>query len=212
MEVYIDKNFIKNYWAVDADDAIISSFCDDFLKHANRYTLITNYASEEEIDEDAEGQLFIYDIVQEQNPADIVYLQNLLDEDCLSSCLNNGGCKLLFIECDEQRAMDLEHKYGYRVITSATLRTKWSEYIKYNDVEKTIVLPVDEADDEIFNSWSDLKFIGAFPTNSIVIADKYILSDKSQGRLKDNLLPMLEQLIPIDYQAIFPSLYWQKVY
>ncbi|MCU4177320.1 hypothetical protein [Carboxylicivirga sp. N1Y90] len=201
MEVYIDKNFINNYWAIDSSDAVITSFCDDFLKHANRYTLITNYASEEEMYESEEAELFIDDIVQQQNAADMVYLQNLLDEDCLSSCLNNGGCKLLFIECDEQNAIDLERKYGYRVITSATLKTKWSEYIKYNDVEKTIVLPADESDDEIFNNWSDLKFISTFPTNSIVIADKYILSDKSQGRLKDNLIPMLEQLIPVDYQG-----------
>lgn len=201
MEVYIDKNFIKNYWAVDANDAIITSFCDDFLKHANRYTLITNYSSEEEIDEDAEACLFFDDIIMQQKPADVIFQQDLLEEDCLSACLNNGGCKILFIECDEEKVKELESNYGYRVITSSTLKTKWSEYINYSDIEKTIVLPVDETDDEIFNSWSDLKFISGFPNNSIVIADKYILSDKSQGKLKDNLFPLLEQLIPSAYKG-----------
>lgn len=199
MEVYIDKNFVTNYWTIDSDDDIIDSFCNDFLKYSNRYTLITNYTSFDEIELSDEASLFFDELILRQNPAEIVYVDNLLEEDCLTSCLTSGNLKILFLECANERATHLETTFGYQVINTENLKNKWSKFIHFNDIEKTMVLEVDSSDVEVFNGWEDLKFISEFPNNSIVIVDRYILSDKSNGRIKENLIPMLEQIIPATF-------------
>lgn len=196
MEVYIDKDFVSNYWAVSKNEAPFRNFENEFLKHPNLYTIITNYNSFEEIMEQEEASLFFNDIIQESKVADFVFLPELTESDCLESCLNNGGFKLFLMELDSDACIKLENQYGYRFIPSHQVEEKWSQFEKDKSTKKTIALPVDEDDDDTFNTWNDLKFISQYPNNSIIVSDKYILSDKSHSQLKENIIPLLDALLP----------------
>lgn len=200
MEVYIDKEFVFNYWDVDSkNDPTFKSFRDDFLKFSDRYTLITNFLDFNEIEASDEASLFFLDVLNDSKVSDIVFFPELLDDENLNACINNGGCKLFFIEFKDSKCLELENKNGYEFISSNELKIKWESNLDFYNVERTIALPINHSDSEIFNTWKDLSFMSNFPTNSIVISDKYILSDKSQGKLKYNIIPLLEQLIPKNY-------------
>ncbi|MBI9061962.1 MAG: hypothetical protein JEZ14_08225 [Marinilabiliaceae bacterium] len=196
MEVYIDKNFVLNYWAVSKNEAPFLNFENEFLKHPNLYTIITNFESLEEILESEEASLFFNDIIQETKVADIVYLPQLNDKECLESCLQNGGFKMFLMEYDNTSTQYFEDQYGFQFLSTQQIQDKWSKFEGLKSIEKTIALPTDCSDNDIFNSWKDLNFISQFPNNSIVI------SDKSHSQLKQNLLPLIEELIPNSYQGI----------
>jgi hypothetical protein len=202
MEVYIDKNFVLNYWAVSKHESSYIHFENEFLKHPNLYTIITNFSSYDEVLESEEAALFFNDIVQESRVAEFVYLPELTDSECLESCLNNGGFKMFLMEFETAKCQQLEEQYGYRFISSTQIEDKWSKFERNKIIEKTLALPVDDKDEDVFNSWDDLKGLSTFPNNSIVISDKYILSDKSHSHLKDNILPLLEAIIPQYYKGI----------
>jgi len=198
MEVYLDKNFVRNYWGVSVDKSILNAFENNFLKQLKKCTVICNYENLEEI-QSSEDDSVLFDLILESGHPDIVFLPDLTSDENLISCMSNGDTKLFFVEIDEEKITELEKEYGYRIITTNTLEKKWHGFIQFEQVEKSVAEPVEESDDDIFNKWEDLSFIKLFPTNSIVFVDKYILSDKKNSRLKNNLIPLLHNLIPETY-------------
>lgn len=198
MEVFVDKEFAEKYWEISIKDSIKENFEKEFLRHSNYFTVITNYSDFEEIKKSEEATYF-FEILLEYQVADIVFQPYLLDRECITDCLANGDFKILFINSNQIEKKELEERYGYKIIQSSDLEEDWNRFITNGSIRKSLSLPVDFLDEDSFNGWKDLSFIGNTPLNSVVIVDKYILADKSAGRITDNLIPLLEQLIPEDY-------------
>ena len=93
-----------------------------------------------------------------------------------------------------EKCVDLSKKRGYIYVSSHDISKSWKpvKYIRDNDSFKV-------TNDDLFPSpmkfdnWDCLdKF--CLPLTTILIFDKYVLADKSNQKLKDNLFKLLEKL------------------
>lgn len=197
MEIYIDKEFIRKYWSLNAS-SILSDFENNFLKKTNSCKIICNYESLDEIKEKEEDLIF-FELLIEDIP-EILFIPSLKSDDSIEQCISTGGFKLFLMEFDESKINKMELIYGYQFFNTANLKRKWSEHQLNNNTEKTLCLPINLKDCDVFNSWNDLNFIGKTPSNSIVILDRYILSEKR--KIKNNLIPIIENILPINYDGL----------
>jgi hypothetical protein len=200
MEIYLDKNFIRNYWGISGEKEVMDSFEKNFLRNLNKCTIICNYQSLEEVMAQEEDSV-LFDLILETGSPEIIFLPDMTKEECLESNLTSGDAKLFFVELEEQKIKQLEEEYGYRIISTGNLMEKWSEFIRYELIDKSFAEPPNPEEPDVFNGWEDLKFIKSFPSNSIVLVDKYLLSDKKNSRLKNNLIPLLHNLIPEKFKG-----------
>lgn len=195
MKVFLDKEFVRNFWNIPQDSMnVMNHFQKEFLKNTNSCTIVTNYLSLEDILQNEEDFFFLEELFEgvpklEFNPK----LTNVEEIKELSSA---NDFKIFFLEQSEAVCAQLENLLGYEFISSDTLMKKWGKHYETKSLVKTTSLTPDENDPDTLSSWNDLKFLSEFPNNSIVVIDKYILSDNSNNRLKDNLFPLLKTLLP----------------
>src|SRR5659263_759301 len=102
MEVFLDKDFITNFWNISSvDKNIVDDFRDTFLKKANNYCLITNFSSFDEINENEEYSVImemLFESIPEMKFSD--YSQK---SDWLNSELSSlGGYKLFLVELEQE--------------------------------------------------------------------------------------------------------------
>ena len=195
MTIFLDKEFVRNFWSVSwSKDAVLEHFKTQFLLNTNNAIIFTNYSSLEEIAENEEDTFFL-EVLFEDVP-DMEYNINFSDKDVLIEQSNKGGFNIFFIEQDDRLNVQLESELGYEFISSNTINEKWGRHYKNRSVIKTLSLAPDKNDSDIFNGWSDLEFVSESPNNSILLIDKYILSDNSTNRLRENLFPLLKSILP----------------
>src|SRR5690606_1050875 len=53
---------------------------------------------------------------------------------------------------------------------------------------------------ESFNGWNSLSAISEIPFNKIIINDAYILTDKDNQKIKDNIVPLFKTILKADYE------------
>ena len=200
MKVFLDKAFIHNYWDNNTSDSIKDDFQKEFLRKSKGFTVITNYSSLEEImanDED----FTIIEILFEGVPH-LMYGADFSKEG-LKTLSQSNDFKLFFIDLSEGDDSLFEMGLGYLFVTNKSFGDKWSFFMQKKRIEYITSLPADNNDEDIFNEWDDLSFISKVPNHSIFIVDKYILSDKTGNKLSDNLIPLLEHLLPQKYNGVF---------
>jgi hypothetical protein len=195
MEVFIDKNFVRNYWNADCNKNINDDFVFNFLRLLNNCKIITNYSSLDEIVENDEDY-FLFDELFEGIPK-MEFKPKLSSLELYKEYSKSGGYKLFFIEFDLEIQESLERELGYRFISSRSLGAKWGLFLKFKDIKQS----TSNNGANVFKSWDDLSFINRFPTNTILIVDKYILQDGSNNTIKDNIIPLLEKIIPVDHEG-----------
>ena len=195
MTIFLDKEFVRNFWSVSwKKETVLEHFKTQFLRNTNGATIFTNYSSLEEIAENDEDTFFLEELFE--GVPKMEFNTNLFDKDELFEQSNKGGFKIFFIEQDDKLNGQLEKELGYEFVSSATINEKWERHFKNRRVIKTLSLTPDKNDADIFNGWSDLEFVSESPNNSILLTDKYILSDNSTNRLKENLFPLLKSILP----------------
>lgn len=195
MTIFLDKEFVRNFWNVSwSKDAVLEHFKTQFLRNTNYATIFTNYSTLEEIAENDEDTFFLEELFE--GVPNMEFNTNLSDKDGLVEKSNKGGFKIFFIEQDDELNGQLESELGYEFISSNTINEKWERHYRNRSVIKTLSLAPDKNDSDIFNGWSDLEFVSESPNNSILLIDKYILSDNSTNRLRENLFPLLKSILP----------------
>jgi hypothetical protein len=196
MEIYLDKNFIRKFWDLPQNlKEIITDFKDSFLFHAGKCTIITNYSGFEEVENDDEGFLFFEMLFE--NDAELSFNADL-SKDGVIEYSQSGGYKIFFVEYDLENLISLRRNIGYAFIGNENFKSAWSLF-QEKMIFKTIDAPFDKNDPSLFKDWSDFSHFKKVPVNSIIICDKYILSNKRNAEIKNNLLKILENLIPEDY-------------
>lgn len=195
MRIFLDKEFVRNFWSVSWNkEVVLEHFRTQFLRNTKDAIIFTNYSSLDEISENDEDTFFLEELFE--GVPKMEFNINLADKDVLAEHSNEGGFKMFFIEQDEKLNGQLEKELGYEFVSSYTINEKWERHYRNRSVIKTLSLPPDKNDPDIFNDWSDLEFVSESPNNSILLIDKYILSDKSNNRLKNNLFPLLKSILP----------------
>lgn len=195
MTIFLDKEFVRNFWSVSWNkEAVLEHFKTQFLRNTNGATIFTNYSSLEEISKNDEDTFFLEELFE--GVPKMEFNTNLLDRDEMIEQSNKGGFKIFFIEQDDKLNGQLEQELGYEFLSSNTINEKWERHFKNRSIIKTLSLAPDKNDPDIFNGWSDLEFVSESANNSILLIDKYILSDNSTNRLKENLFPLLKSILP----------------
>lgn len=196
MEIYLDKSFIRKFWDLPQNlKDIITDFKDSFLFHAGKCTIISNYSGFDEVKNDEEASIF-FEMFFENDPA--LSFNADLSRDGVVKYSQSGGYKIFFVEYDLENLISLTRNIGYAFIGNENFKSAWSLF-QEKMIFKTIDAPYDKNDPYLFKDWSDFSHFKKVPVNSIIICDKYILSNKRNAEIKNNLLKILEYLIPEDY-------------
>lgn len=200
MKIFLDKEFVRNFWSVSWNkEAVLEHFKIQFLRNTNGATIFTNYSSLEEINENDEDTFFLEELFE--GVPKMEFDINLSDKKKLVEQSIKGGFKIFFIEQDDKLNGQLETELGYEFVSSKTINNKWERHFKNRSIIKTLSLAPDKNDPDIFSAWSDLEFVSETPNNSILLIDKYILSDNSTNRLRENLFPLLKSILPKGSEA-----------
>lgn len=97
----------------------------------------------------------------------LVFLQNKSE---WSKTLFNKGFLCFFYDTYEQSIKEIINNLHFRIDLS-------------------------EITNSIFNDWDEFKRFKALPLNSIIVSDKYILSDKTGQEINRNLIPFLKSIL-----------------
>ena len=191
-EVFIDCEFLENYFInLSNDDNEITKDFIRFLKTLKEFKLFTTHNNINEVLQCInENPLFDYLIGGK--PIEICYFKM---EDILDYIIKNSKTrspfKLFFLETEDVHVTS----HGYECINSSNLIKKWEKYtlLNPNNIKKTTKdksIPKGER----LEKWEDLNDF-KHPINSIVISDRYVLTDKTNQKIQDNLIPLLKVLL-----------------
>lgn len=197
MEVFLDKDFISNFWNISSSDKpIIDDFKDTIFKKAKNFCLKTNFSSFEEIRENEEYSV-IMEMLFESIP-ELEFSDQLQKSDWLDNELNaNGGYKLFLIELEQKECEAYTKRTGFEFICTGNLSSCWKKYLN-KEIEKSLLNLGNDKDPDVLNNWEDLSFVRQSPTNSIIVVDRYIFRNSNYQKIEENLYPLLEAIIPID--------------
>jgi hypothetical protein len=194
-EIYIDKSFVRNFWRLDLSNEVVADFRNSFLLKSKNFILITNYHSLDEIKQNEEDLLF-FEMLWEGTP-EMEFLIETDREKWIDYPGQSRGYKLYFLEISNTKCYDLSKKCGYVILNTNLLINEWSKFAEKYVVKALDVLPR-QGDQEVFNSWLDLAFIKNCPSNTIIILDRYILTDRKKQKVSDNLVPLILSIASVE--------------
>jgi len=199
MEIYLDKDFVRNFWTFRPNDQNVwDDFEKEFLKKISNFKLITNYQSIEEMATNEKDSIFLELFADKMNQRIEFVGEKTKEEWIEESISNSGGFKIFLVELEDMAFDFFSSTAGYEFISTKNLEVVWKKYIT-KEVKKSIDIPPNSKDSDLFNEWRDLEMVKNSPTNSIIVVDKYILCDKSNQKIEDNLIPILDMIIPSKY-------------
>lgn len=197
LELIIDKAFFENFFIIDKESDYRKDV-DKFFKKVKHFTLITNYASIEEMQKEGNPLL---DYFLERVPL-LKFVPELANELKAQSYYQSGSpFKLFFVEAIDDLYEDLKQKFGYAYITTSNIDNEWKVfYSEREDLKLTVSKSNDLDADDKFDKWQKMQNY-QHPFNSILLFDNYILAEKTNrsGTLKyglnQNLKPLLKHLL-----------------
>lgn len=190
----LQKNFIEDLYIVSNDCPEYSSF-ESFLKEdLFGYELICDFNSIEE-----------YELASKENPIlelmmdkliSIEYNVDLEDEFDNDEFYEKIGQHSIFLTKKSKEECDLlVNKRGSLFFSVDNISIKWN---KYRNTMHPLIMKVtkdlDFPDEQKLNSWSKIDDF-CFPISNVIIFDKYILGNKTNQKLEDNLFPILIQIL-----------------
>lgn len=200
MELIIDKGFLESFFTYNSLERHKAVY-DDFIKFVRKlqpgFKLISNFATRTELNE----AIFLnplLEILIEKNP-----VIELISEAEFTSKFkqpefyeNSCSLKLFLVDFANKDCTNLEAAFGYSFISGETLAYKWKPFFsEREDLSRCITTSADTPAELCFDSWAKLEAF-KHPLNSVLIVDGYLLSDKSQQRIDQNLKPLLKSILP----------------
>lgn len=197
MEVIIDKEFLQGFFkhnSTEEKKSVYDSFL-RFVKSLQRgFKLICDFEDNDELESFIINNPLLNEIEDRSPEYDLK--PDLLQVIKQPSFYKNGSSlKIFFLESLSEISEQLEDNFGYSFISGANLEAKWKCFLTDKEINRYFITKNPGiSDEEKFDSWSKL---GDYrhPLNSIVIADKYILCDKYEQKINNNLKPLLRELI-----------------
>ena len=194
IEIYLDKVFVDKF--KQKAGSYNYSYYTNFRKFWNilrNYRLITNFSKNEWEYELRNENEFIKNIYSSGRNPEIEFDQDLQrDLRSITTKIYSSPFKLFFVE--SLSSTDLNH-YGFENIRSDEFNSKWHLFYSERDDKVMQVTAKPDVPNPIkFDSW---KKVDAFshPFHSIIIFDLYILLNKENEKIENNLFQMLLEMI-----------------
>jgi hypothetical protein len=187
-----EQKFIENLLNCPKCDNIsdfLNFIKDDFFG----YELICDFKNIDEYKQASEINPF-WELIMDKYSS-IIFSPNLsteIDEDSLYQSL--GENNIFLTNTDENICKRLSEKRGYIYLSINNISDTWKQFKKsrkgfHFKVTNSNIIPSDQK----FDSWAKLDGIFS-PITSAIIFDRYILGDKTNQKLAQNLFPLLKQL------------------
>lgn len=198
MELIVDKDFLHSFFTYNSSDKHKPLF-DDFVRFLRKlqpgFTLVSNFSSLEELFGVAATNPLL-EIIIEKTPK-VVLEADFEHKFKQKEYYEHSGCLKLFLtDFKPEDCRQLEDSFGYSFICGANLSTKWKTFFSdRDDAVRYITTSLAFEEALRFDSWARLESY-KHPVNAVLIVDKYILSDKSNQRIDQNLKPLLKSLLP----------------
>ena len=187
ISIYVSHKFIEEFQIRDdLTNDVIFDFQKHFLKKIRGINVIveTDYNSIENLINEDE---FYNDLSEISGiSCDKTWLDKLEDE----SFLYRGDLSKVFLLGNDVDCDELVSRFNLLFINNINLETLWSQVRTDRDISEMIPSNVNE-NEFSFNNWSKLSNF-KHPFHSLLISDLYILGDKSNQKIEDNLKPMLQ--------------------
>ena len=194
MELIIDRDFLDNFFLSDTED-IYHEDLKLFFKKLSNCKIITNYNSLEEFIKEAEESNPILHYFIETNVPEIEFRENLNADVKKEDFYNDGSpIKLFFLE---NISSNITSNFGFSNINTSSISEKWIPFYNGRNEEFNILKTSKDRTlkrHERFEKWEDLRGF-EHPIHSIVIADRYLLVNKKDQKVENNLFPLLKNLI-----------------
>lgn len=195
MELIIDRNFLDNFFLIYDDNDIYHEDLKLFFKKLQNCKIVTNYNSLEEFIDEAEKSNPLLHLFIETNVPEIEFRKQLADQvEKEEFYEKDSPIKLLFMESENST---MAYNFGFTSISTSDISEKWQSFYKGRNEEFNVLKTSKDRGlkrHERFEKWEDLKNF-EHPIHSIVIADRYLLVDKENQRIENNLFPLLKNLI-----------------
>lgn len=192
MTIYVDKVFFEEFGKRDdLENEVVEDFYKKFLRKVRGAEILINLSSIKELKDLSEKNRFYIDLL-EINPG-ITIKSNWKDEVIEKNNIHVGNPIKVFLLSNTDNCEDLEKRYGYLFINNNNLIEKWSP-VRW-DREITTLAPGNNDVQFGFSSWSRLGK-EKHPFTELLILDLYILGDKFNQRIEDNIIPLIKSLLP----------------
>jgi len=129
------------------------------------------------------------------SPVELEIHQLLLNEIKDLAFYKNGSCfKLFMLNESVEVCNTLSEQFGYEYLSSENLEKKWTIYnSSRDDSSRKVTARTSLPANNRFDSWDCLDTY-IHPLTNILINDSYILNDKQNQKIRDNLLPLILKL------------------
>ncbi|MCB9251736.1 MAG: hypothetical protein H6605_04675 [Flavobacteriales bacterium] len=189
ISLYVSHKFVEEFQnRTDWTDEIIYDFRNRFLKKIRGIEVITD--SDFDGIEDLVNESEFYSDLSEINGivCDKTWLDKLKDE----SFLYSGNLSKVFLLGNDFDCKAMTSEYNLLFINNSNLLDSWNDV--RTDREISEMTPSNSDDNPFsFHSWEKLKLF-KHPFHDLLIFDLYLLGDKSNQKIDDNLIPMLNCL------------------
>lgn len=198
MDLIVDKGFLQSFFTYNSSERHKPIF-DDFVKFVRKlqpgFTLVSNFTSLEEMIEFAKVNPLL-EIIVEKTPQP-VYVQDFEQELKKRDYYEQSCCfKLCLVDFSTKACSALESAYGYSFISGENMAYKWKPFYSEREDDSLCITSSTATPDMLrFDGWAKFDSY-KHPINAVLIIDGYILSDKSQQRIDQNLKPLLKSLLP----------------
>ena len=190
MLIFIDNEFSKEIVTLDHNHKIVEDFLNQIIIKSKGYDLLTSLSQLE----------FEYLIIKNQDPIIIFLSKNCKSIEYDSTIdkiikQNDTIHKILLVNNSKTKSINNINKNSIEYFSSTDIEEKWCQYSTLRD---DYSLPTTEDYDldpeEKFYSWNNFER-WKHPISRIYIYDKYILVDKKNQSIKNNLIPLLSKLM-----------------
>lgn len=189
--LYFDLKFLERFATRDDKmDPVIYDFYCQFFKRVRGVEVYINIESSEEIQALISSNELYWHLSEINSPVSFNFNERLNDPEFYE----DGAVSKFFLveDCDEEQ---LQNQFNCYFISNKSLKEKWRLFLSDREDRELLVKSNPEAEETgVFRSWKDLdKF--KHKASNILVFDVYVMANKKNQEIKDNLVPCISQLI-----------------
>ncbi len=198
MSLYIDIAFIDEFKKrTDLENDIVEDFNKFFLKKVRGIEITINLETVSELEVLSEANRIYADLL-EINPS-IFVNKNWKEEIINPKTIFERNPIKLFLLSNDDNCSELEKKYGILFINNKNLIEKWATVRINREVSE--LTPENSISPYSFNSWENL-IREAHPFQELLILDLFLLEDKTNQRLANNIIPLIKKMRALQERSI----------